>query len=81
MFFQRLFYDYSLLSQQVFVCRCSQLSLRLETGCTDFLHELYLPKIMLLLLHREGEDAHTVTADGAGEVFGGSAMTRRKRLR
>ena len=36
---------------------------------------LFLLLRLLLLLHPEGEDAHTAPADSEGGVFGGAAMT------
>ena len=36
--------------------------------------------LLLLLLHLAGDDDQTIPADGGDRVFGGAAMTRRKRL-
>ena len=85
MFPQRVFYDFVMCSQQLFVCCCLLLILYLKT-------KRHFPPTGILPADASasaspsasasgGEDAHTVPTDGGGKVFGGAAMTRRKRLR
>ena len=55
----------------MFVCCRAPLSLRLNKGCTYFRRELFLQMLLLLPLHLEGDDAHTIPVDGGGRVLGG----------
>ena len=86
-------HDFLNLLQQ-FVSAFARLSACVsKTGCSCFRRKLYMPMLLLLImllflflflflfLHLEGEDAPTIPTDGGGGVFGGAAMTRRRRLR
>ena len=60
------------LSQPTF---CLARRIHSESHCNYSRLDLYLPSL------GKDEDGHTVSADCLGELFGGAAMTRRRRLR
>ena len=71
-FLRYFFHGLLHLSQPTF---CLARRIHSESHCNYSRLDLYLPSL------GKDEDGHTVSADCLGELFGGAAMTRRRRLR